>query len=627
MKKSQFLFLIMMLIPAFAYAHGEMQLVPQSSTSYKIDYDDKDYFSDSEKLEVYNYVFYGDDDLPKLVITDLKQRKRKNKATLTLNQEPSYIISKIVSDKGKIDNNYNNYFVFLPKADNAPENYFLKVALFYMGSLPDQCRLDIDYSLAEKYFRLELKKYPNNIQAEIGLTSLQFDIKKIGQQSYNSKLEDILKKDFDTNDEATVKSVSRAFKIINKTDAAEKLQQIFISKFPNSDLAEEKLLIKLANAQSRNDFVKIAKQFFSEFPKSKSKTKIYNALVSAFMQNGKYEDLKAFLAQRTQVPPMIYLSIANRLIEDANSFSGVNLATRVKEARELLKSNKELIFNSLDLPDYYSQEEIKQANRNLKVMFNFTLAKSFIAEEDYTKAITNFEKAWKKAEVFDQKFYELYAFSLFKVNRMNEGLDVLESAAANTILSEDLEKNFRKKYTEIKAVDDEAFDKYLETISEQNKEKRTQHLSNEELDRSVNTGTLQTLDGNYIDLADMEGSVVVAFLWSSWCGPCQTMFPVYNDLYEQYKESPDIAILSINQWERKDEETDINDFLNEAEADFPVLIDEAAFTAKNSGINGLPMTLIFGKDGKLKFKIQGFSGDKKYVADVLDRVEYLLDKE
>ncbi len=624
MKKAILFNLIFILIPVLALAHGEMQIVPQSSTSLKITYDDKDYFENSDNLEVYSYVFYKGSELPKLIVTDLKQRKRKSKANITLPEPADYIIAKVVSDKGKVDNNYNDYFVFTPKADNPYKNYFLKLALFYMGSLPEQCRMDLDYSLAEKYFRLELKNFPDNIQAEIGLTSLLFDIKRIGQQEYNQNLENILKKNFDTNDEATVKSVSRAFKIINQAQAAEKLEQIYISKYPQSDLAEEKVLMKLANAQSRDEFVSIARQFFSDFPNSKSKTKIYNALVSAFMQNGKYEELKQFMTSRTQVPPMIYLSIANRLIEDSESYDGANLNVRIKEARQLLKSNRELILNSLDLPDFLAKDEVENANRNLNVMFNFAMAKSFLAEEKYSNAIEYFSKVWNKAEVFDQKFYELYAFSLFELDRMNEGLEVLESAAMNTVLSNDLEDIFQKKYTEIKSVDETAFAKYLESILKENKAKRTKNLSNEELNRDVNTGTLQTLDEKYIDLSDMKGSVVVALLWSSWCGPCQTMFPVYNDLYNQYEGSNDIVFLSLNIWERKDQDSDINTFLNEAEVDFPVLIDEAAFTPKNAGINGLPMTLIFGKDGKLKFKIRGFAGDKKYMADVLDRVEYLL---
>lgn len=625
MRKTLLLYLMLLLLPVISMAHGDMQLVPQSATSYEIKYDDNDYFDKSDNLKAFNYVFYKGQNLPKLVVSDLIQKADNMQASVSFADQPDYIISKVVSDEGRIDNNYNKYFVFLPKADKPEKNYLLKVALFYMGSLPEQCRLDVDYSLAEKYFRLELKNYPDNIQAEIGLTSLLFDIKKIGQQEYTEKLEKILRKKFDTNDESTVKSVSRAFKIINQAEAADKLEQIFISKHPQSDLAEEKLLMKLANAQSREEFVSIAKQFFAEFPNSNSKTKIYNALVSAYLQNGKYLELKSFMSQRTQVPPLVYLSIANRLIEDANSYEGADLAKRVQEARNLLQSNSQLILNALDLPEFLSAEEVKAAKSNLTVMLNFAIAKSYMAEDNYAKAVEYFEKAWDNGEEFEQKFYELYALSLFKLKRNAEGLDILESAALNTILSDELEDNFQEKYTEIKSVDEAAFAKYLESILQQNKHSRTENLSNQELDRTVNTGTLQTLDGKYIDLSDMKGSVVVALLWSSWCGPCQTMFPVYNDLYEQYKESDEIVMLSINLWERKDKDTDINEFLNEAEVDFPVLIDEAAFTAKNSGINGLPMTLIFGTDGKLKFKIQGFAGDKRFIADVLDRVEFLLE--
>ncbi len=624
MKKILYIYLAFIFAPVFAFAHGQMQLVPQSTTSYKIDYDAKEYFGNSANLAAYNYVFDKDEDMPKLIITDLQATNGKYTANLKLDAEPYYIISKVVSADGKIDNNFMKYFVFLTKSINPPENYFLKVALFYMSSLPENCRMDIDYTIAEDYFRKELKQNPDNLQAEIGLTSLLFDIKKIGQQEYTQKLENILRKKFDIDDEANVKSASRALKMINQAESAEKLEKLFIQKHPKSDLAEEKLLMELANASSRDQFVSIAKKYFAEFPDSKSKTKIYNALVSSYLQNGKYSDLKAFLANQKGVPGVIYLSVANRLIEDANAYKGANLADRVKEARQMIALNENMINNSMDLPQYLSPKEIAEAKLNMNIMLNFIIAKSYVSEENYTKAIESFRKVWDYDRVYDQKFYELYALSLFELNKIEDGLKVLESAAINTILTQELEEKYKDKYTTVNSVSDSTFTEYLDSLLQKNKEKRMATLADNELDRVINTGSLKTLDGEFVDLSDMKGSVVVVLLWSSWCGPCQTMFPVYDDLYEQYKESDDIIILSVNIWERNDEEININDFLNEAEVNFPVLTDEASFIPKNAGINGLPMTLIFGKEGKLKFKIQGFSGDKKFVADVLDRAEYLL---
>jgi thiol-disulfide isomerase/thioredoxin/uncharacterized protein (DUF1697 family) len=532
----------------------------------------------------------------------------------------------VVAEDGKTDNNFRKFFLFLTQNQQIPQNYYLRVALFYMGSLPEQCRLDIDYAAAESYFREELKKYPNNLQAEIGLLSLLFDIKKIGQKEFASKLEGILKKDFDRDDEATVKSVSRAFKMINQSDAADKLEQIFVTKHPNSKLAEEKMLIKLANAPSREEFVTIAKSYFQQFPKSDGRLKIFNALISAYLQNGKYQDLKTLFSGLEGVPALVKLAVAGRLIEDPNSYKEADLAVRVSEARSILSAIESDLLSNQAMPKYYSQQEKDKAIKNLSLSYNFTLAKSYVAEQNYTKAIEYFDKVWDSNQQYDAQFYELYALSLFELNKMNEGLLVLESAATHIILTDKLEEKFKEKYTTINSKSDAEFATYLDNLLLKNKDTRMKTLSSYELDNTINAGSLKTLDGKFVDLSDMKGSVVVALLWSSWCGPCQTMFPVYNDLYDVYKESDDIIILSVNIWERTDQETDLNNFLNEAEVDFPVLTDEAAFIPKNAGISGLPMTLIFGKEGNLKFKIQGFSGDKQFMADVLDRVEYLLKK-
>jgi len=59
--------------------------------------------------------------------------------------------------------------------------------------------------------------------------------------------------------------------------------------------------------------------------------------------------------------------------------------------------------------------------------------------------------------------------------------------------------------------------------------------------------TLTTFDGNSIDLADLEGSVVVVNFWAEWCAPCKEEMPAFQEVFEQTMLTGEpVVILGVN---------------------------------------------------------------------------------
>ncbi len=51
--------------------------------------------------------------------------------------------------------------------------------------------------------------------------------------------------------------------------------------------------------------------------------------------------------------------------------------------------------------------------------------------------------------------------------------------------------------------------------------------------------------GQTVRLADLRGKVILINFWATWCAPCLAELPALQDLYDHYKDNPDIAFLFV----------------------------------------------------------------------------------
>jgi len=118
-------------------------------------------------------------------------------------------------------------------------------------------------------------------------------------------------------------------------------------------------------------------------------------------------------------------------------------------------------------------------------------------------------------------------------------------------------------------------------------------------------GTLQLLDGSTVPLSSFMGQkVVVLDFWASWCGPCRKGLPMVQ-IVADYFAGSDVAFYAVNL--REDAET-VKKFFADAGLSLPVALDDGTLS-EAFGVNGIPHTVIIGKDGNIKSVHTGFSDD------------------
>jgi thiol-disulfide isomerase/thioredoxin len=115
---------------------------------------------------------------------------------------------------------------------------------------------------------------------------------------------------------------------------------------------------------------------------------------------------------------------------------------------------------------------------------------------------------------------------------------------------------------------------------------------------------LKDLQGNEITSAALRGKVVLIDIWATWCQPCKKEMPGYQKLLDQYGPRG-FAVVGLKSDIMMDTESPIK-FAKEIGVHYPLAVASADIVQKFGGIEGLPTTMIYDRQGILRKKVIGF---------------------
>lgn len=112
--------------------------------------------------------------------------------------------------------------------------------------------------------------------------------------------------------------------------------------------------------------------------------------------------------------------------------------------------------------------------------------------------------------------------------------------------------------------------------------------------------TVYDAAGNAVKLSDFAGKPIIVNFWATWCGPCQSELPDFNEAYLAYHDQ--IQFLFVN-----DAETvqTVETFVKTKGYSFPVHYDRNYSLMQAYSVRYIPDTLIIGRDGNLINKFVG----------------------
>lgn len=116
--------------------------------------------------------------------------------------------------------------------------------------------------------------------------------------------------------------------------------------------------------------------------------------------------------------------------------------------------------------------------------------------------------------------------------------------------------------------------------------------------------SVKDLQGREISSADLRGRVVLVDFWATWCQPCEKEMPGYQKLLDRYGPSG-FAVIGFKFDTMMDTE-DPAQFVKKIGVRYPLAVASDALKQKFGGIEGLPTTMLYDRQGILRKKVIGF---------------------
>ena len=120
--------------------------------------------------------------------------------------------------------------------------------------------------------------------------------------------------------------------------------------------------------------------------------------------------------------------------------------------------------------------------------------------------------------------------------------------------------------------------------------------------------SLDLLDGGKMDLAaHKDKNIVVLDFWATWCGPCRVALPVLAEVTNEYKDKG-VVFYAVNLGEAP---KTIRAFLKKVGLNIAVALDTDGKTGGLYEVQGIPQTVIIGKNGTVEIVHVGVAPDLK----------------
>jgi thiol-disulfide isomerase/thioredoxin len=124
--------------------------------------------------------------------------------------------------------------------------------------------------------------------------------------------------------------------------------------------------------------------------------------------------------------------------------------------------------------------------------------------------------------------------------------------------------------------------------------------------------SITTSEGEYLELEELRGKVVVLDFWGTWCPPCVESLPSLRSLHKRYSKEPSFVMIGISS---DNEEETWRDFTVTQKMAWPQYLDRDRRIQRAFSVRAFPTYIVIDHEGIVRFRTSGTSWERSAYLD------------
>ncbi|CDQ39906.1 MULTISPECIES: TlpA family protein disulfide reductase [Virgibacillus] len=127
--------------------------------------------------------------------------------------------------------------------------------------------------------------------------------------------------------------------------------------------------------------------------------------------------------------------------------------------------------------------------------------------------------------------------------------------------------------------------------------------------------TLETLNGETLQLSELRGKKVILNFWATWCPPCREEMPAMEKFYNDHQEEVEIVAVNLTDSEKKEE--DVHTYNEKYKYSYPIPLDRKSDARNAYQVVTVPTTYFIDSEGNIQ-QIKPGPMDYEFMEDTVN---------
>lgn len=578
----------------------------------------------AEKNEIELAAYFYNNDLIDAYSTDMQKKPDGWFGKIRIPENAYGVIIKFTSDDTEDNNSSKGYVINLYEGETIIAGSKAGYATAGLKWGKNILNLELDGTEALQLFSEELKDNPNLKSDFISpyLSSLL--------RSFPEKTDSILEVELNSLEnkkdlsESELQYLASRFLIPPFEDSSKhkKYMDVLYTEFPENELVQNEEYNKIYKEQDMAKKLLMLQEFETKYPKTDFLPYLYFSVGGKYMEEKNIDSILAFgKMYQYKVHPAFFNRSVNNLIdvkkmdyEKLLSLSqlGVEAAKRQLNnpfmKKQKFETNKEFEKNNnyfLAINLYANAVVLDKLNRN-------------------EEALPLLEEAVNASEETDPAINNFLISNLFKIKDYDNLKARVEKFISRGKATSEMKDYLKQAYI-VRNGSETGFAGYVAKFENEAKASLFEKLKKKMITETAPDFTLKDLKGKNVSLSSLKGKTIIIDFWATWCGPCINSFPALQQSVDNYKDNKNVEFLFINTWERvEDKKQNAEDFITKNNYTFKVLLDDENKVVESYNVSGIPTKFIVDREGNIRFKSVGYSGNNDELIEELETMITLV---